>query len=42
MWPETVPPGLAIAVLGEAAGINWVPVAERYATGTRLAVAEVA
>jgi DNA (cytosine-5)-methyltransferase 1 len=39
---NAVPPGLAIAVLGEAAGINWQPVAEKYAHETRLIVAGAA
>lgn len=33
---NAVPPGLAIAVLGEAAGIDWQPVAGKYALETRL------
>lgn len=35
---NAVPPLLAIAVTGEAAGIEWQPVAERYAAETRLLV----
>lgn len=39
---NAIPPGLALAVLGEAAGIDWQPVAEKYALETRLIVAGAA
>ena len=35
-----VPPLLGIAVLGEATGADWVPVAEKYALTTRLDAGE--
>lgn len=39
---NAVPPLLSIAVLGEAAGIDWQPVAARYALETRLTASEAA
>jgi DNA (cytosine-5)-methyltransferase 1 len=39
---NAVPPLLSIAVLGEATGADWVPVAEKYALETRLTLAGAA